>query len=153
MGGIVKLLNPVIKTVGVVVSAFNIFDGGKSFDAALSAQAKSIEDNWKLSSKEMFTTVNDGMAPASKGPFTITDSFGATAITAKGDGLAVSPNIQREGRNASSTVQIDYERLADAIARGAEKGTSKANLTVNLDGDRVSSRLQTPMITNTLPGV
>ena len=40
--------------------------------------------------------VDDGMAPASKGPFTITDGFGETAITAKGDSLAVSPNISRE---------------------------------------------------------
>jgi hypothetical protein len=152
VGGIVKLLDPVIKTVGVVVSAFNIFDGGKSFDAALSAQAKSIEDNWKLSSKEMFTTVNDGIAPSSKGPFTITDSFGATSITAKGDGLAVSPNIQREGRNTPTNVtvtlsQSDIKAIASAVREGASQAT------INLDGDRVSSRLQTPMITNTLPGV
>ena len=150
VGGIVKLLDPVIKTVGVVVSAFNIFDGGKSFDAALSSQAKSIEDNWKLSSKEMFTTVNDGIAPSSKGPFTITDSFGATAITAKGDGLAVSPNIQREGRNTPTSVVLSdaqIQKIANAVRDGASRAT------INLDGDRVSSRLQTPMITNTLPGV
>jgi len=150
VGGIVKLLDPVIKTVGVVVSAFNIFDGGKSFDAALSAQAKSIEDNWKLSSKEMFTTVEDGIAPASKGPFTITDSYGATTITARGDGLAVSPNIQREGRNTPTSVVLSdaqIQKIANAVRDGASRAT------INLDGDRVSSRLQTPMITNTLPGV
>jgi len=37
--------------------------------------------------------VEDGISPSSKGPFTITDKFGATAITAKGDSLAVSPNV------------------------------------------------------------
>jgi len=37
--------------------------------------------------------VEDGSALASKGPFTITDRFGATAVTAKGDGVVVSPNI------------------------------------------------------------
>jgi len=52
--------------------------------------------------------VDDGIAPASKGPFTITDSYGATAITSKGDGLAVSPNI-----NNNSQTQYDYKRLED----------------------------------------
>jgi len=37
--------------------------------------------------------VEDGSALASKGPFTITDKFGSTAVTAKGDGVVVSPNI------------------------------------------------------------
>ena len=46
--------------------------------------------------------VSDGIAPASKGPFTITDSFGATAITAKGDGVAVSPNINQGSSNNDS---------------------------------------------------
>lgn len=88
--------------------------------------------------------VQDGIAPSEKGPFTITDSFGATAITAKGDGLAVSPNI-RQGGNS----EINYDKLAEAIARGAERGTSKANINVNLDGNRVSNTLQTPLAVNT----
>lgn len=37
--------------------------------------------------------VEDGSALSSKGPFTITDRFGSTAVTAKGDGIVVSPNI------------------------------------------------------------
>jgi hypothetical protein len=91
--------------------------------------------------------VDDGMAPASKGPFTITDSFGATAITAKGDSLAVSPNIRRDDRNTGTT--IDYDKLADAIAKGAEKGTSRATVVTNLDGDRISNRLQPSLAVNT----
>ena len=91
--------------------------------------------------------VDDGMAPASKGPFTITDSYGATAITAKGDSLAVSPNITREGRNSGT--MLDYDKLADAIAKGAEKGTARATVVTNLDGDRVSTRLQPSLAVNT----
>ena len=79
--------------------------------------------------------VQDGMAPASKGPFTITDSFGATAITAKGDGLAVSPNIKREGRDGGGG-DLDYDKLANAIAKGAEAGTSRAKVTANVDNSR-----------------
>ena len=91
--------------------------------------------------------VGDGMAPASKGPFTITDSYGATAITAKGDSLAVSPNIRRDDRN-NGTI-IDYDKLAEAIAKGAEKGTSRATVVSYLNGDRVSTQIQTPLAVNT----
>ena len=45
----------------------------------------------------IMSQVEDGVADPSRGPFTITDSFGATAITARGDGLAVSPNIEMGG--------------------------------------------------------
>ena len=94
--------------------------------------------------------VQDGMAPSSRGPFTVTDSFGATAITARGDGLAVSPNITREDRNASGTVTLSdaqIQKIANAVRDGASRAT------INLDGDKVSSRLQTPTVLNTLPGV
>jgi hypothetical protein len=97
--------------------------------------------------QEEIQGVSDGIAPSSKGPFTITDSFGATAITAKGDSLAVSPNIRREGRNDSAP--IDYEKLAEAIAKGAERGTSRATVVTNLDGDRISTRLQPSLAVNT----
>jgi len=108
VGKIVKFLDPIIKTVGVIVSAFSFDDA--TFQTALDKQAQSIETNWGLSSKSLFTP-----APMSD-------------------------------RN-SGTV-IDYEKLADAVSRGAEKGTSRAKVETYLDGDRVSSRLQTPGVIN-----
>ena len=90
-------------------------------------------------------SVKDGIAPSSKGPFTITDSFGATAITAKGDGLAVSPNISRENTRNNNT-QLDYEKLANAIAMGAEKGTSRAKLTAKVDNRQFASNQQTSQV-------
>jgi hypothetical protein len=54
----------------------------------------------------------DGIAPSSKGPFTITDAYGATAVTAKGDGIAVSPNINKE----SSSPSFDLSTITDAIS-------------------------------------
>ena len=74
----------------------------------------------------------------------------ATAITsAKGDPFISrpSPNITRDGRNDNAT--IDYDKLADAIAKGAEKGTARATVVTNLDGDRVSTRLQPSLAVNT----
>lgn len=40
--------------------------------------------------------VNDGVATSDRGPFTITDKYGATSMTAEGDNLAVSPNLSIE---------------------------------------------------------
>jgi hypothetical protein len=50
--------------------------------------------------------VQDGIAPPGGGPFTITDRFGATAITAAGDGVAVSPNINRGNMPSSQPIVI-----------------------------------------------
>ena len=45
------------------------------------------------STNEAKNIVQDGIAPSNKGPFTITDKFGAMAITTPGDALFASPNI------------------------------------------------------------
>ena len=47
--------------------------------------------------------VNDVIAPSSQGPFTITDSYGATAVTAKGDNVVVSPNVSQGGSSDGIT--------------------------------------------------
>lgn len=79
------------------------------------------------------TVVADGIAPAEKGPFTITDRYGATAITTQGDGLAVSPNINqgtdnREAKRTNmlleqiltkqGTVKIDSTQAGTAFTMG-----------------------------------
>jgi hypothetical protein len=93
--------------------------------------------------------VQDGIASSSKGPFTITDKFGATAITAAGDGIAVSPNINKGGggdntglmsainelRNAvnalankpapAMAIQVGAEKLGEVVGRQAETGTNQ----------------------------
>ena len=90
--------------------------------------------------------VKDGIAPSSKGPFTITDAFGATAITANGDSLAVSPNVTNGGdsglmsainelRNAvnalankpapSMAIQVGAEKLGEVVGKQAETGTNQ----------------------------
>ena len=90
----------------------------------------------------------DGIAPSSKGPFTITDKFGATAITADGDGLAVSPNINKGGGDSSGlmaavnelrnavnalankpqpamALHVGAEKLGEIVGRQAETGTNQ----------------------------
>ena len=146
VGTIVRLLDPIIK-IATMPTTFlgNLFSGqglGQSLSNTFGGVAESL-------GFDMGTT-EDGIAPSSKGPFTITDSFGATTITARGDGLAVSPNIVREDRNTSGTVVLSdaqIQKIANAVRDGASRAT------INLDGDKVSSRLQTPTVLNTLPGV
>jgi hypothetical protein len=95
--------------------------------------------------------VGDGFADSSRGPFTVTDSFGAQAITTPGDNLAVSPNVGLRGasRNEASSMQLDYNKLADAIASGAERGTSKARLALNVDGRKFADNQQVPSVLGT----
>jgi len=161
LGSMVKLgaaLIPVIARMGFLVglsvadataklTALSAATLGIGTIVALAAAGAGIAYLYNKVSEAKSQGVNDGIAPSSKGPFTITDSYGATAITAKGDGLAVSPNIRREGRNDSAP--IDYEKLANAIAKGAERGTSRATVVTNLDGDRISTRLQPSLAVNT----
>jgi len=85
------------------------------------------------------STVADGVAPPGSGPFTITDKFGATTVTAAGDGLAVSPNINTQGGaggnanmnetnmllkqilNKEGTVQMDSTNVGTAFAVGSRQ--------------------------------
>ena len=46
--------------------------------------------------------VGDGISPPGRGPFTITDSYGKTAVTAQGDGVVVSPNISQGSSNSET---------------------------------------------------
>ena len=99
-------------------------------------------------SQNKTSQVGDGFADSSRGPFTVTDSFGAQAITTPGDNLAVSPNVGLRGtnRNEASSTQLDYNKLADAIAKGAERGTSKASLALNVDGRKFADNQQVPNV-------
>jgi len=81
--------------------------------------------------------VQDGIAPSSKGPFTITDSYGATAVTAKGDGVVVSPNISQGGGGEGITKAQANEMIA-LLKKVADKDFS-----VNMDGRKLSNALQT----------
>ena len=113
--------------------------------ASVLSMMNSASDEVKANAQE----VQDGIAPSGRGPFTITDNFGATAITAAGDGLAVSPNINKGGgmdisplvaainevRNAvnalaakpapAMAIQVGAEKLGEVVGRQSETGTNQ----------------------------
>ena len=82
---------------------------------AIIASINSISSAMDNAKKQADQQVQDGIAPASKGPFTITDSFGSMAITSAGDSLAVSPNISRGGDGNSNSVVAAIEKLSNRV--------------------------------------
>lgn len=76
-------------------------------------------------------SVEDGIADSSRGPFTITDSFGKMAMTAKGDNLAVSPNISQGGSGGENKMIALLERIANKDSN------------VYMDSQKVGNKLST----------
>ncbi len=73
------------------------------------------------------SNVEDGVAPPGSGPFTITDKFGATTVTAAGDGLAVSPNINTQGGAGGNANMGETNMLLKQILN--KEGTVKMDST------------------------
>lgn len=76
--------------------------------------------------------VKDGIASASRGPFTIMDSYGSTAVTSKGDSLAVSPNINSGGGDSSAVI---------AAINDLKTALMNRPITINMDSRQVGSAL------------
>ncbi len=81
--------------------------------------------------------VNDGMAPSSKGPFTITDSYGATAVTTAGDNVVVSPNVNSGGGGGGIT-SAQANKMISLLEKVANKDFS-----VSMDSRKLSDSMQT----------
>lgn len=88
--------------------------GGALIGIGASIYAINKANEAAAASAKKFQKPQDGIAPSSRGPFTITDNYGATAITANGDGLAVSPNINIGSNNQS---QYDWKKLEDKLEK------------------------------------
>ena len=77
-------------------------------------------------------SVEDGIAPSSKGPFTIMDNYGGMAVTTPGDNLVATPNI-----NNSPVANNDEQRRTNMLL---EKLLSKDS-NVYMDSQRVGTAL------------
>lgn len=86
--------------------------------------------------------VSDGIASPNNGPFSITDKFGATAITATGDGLAVSPNINTQSSPQQSSQTFDSEAIGKAMGKYVYDALAKAPLHVDFDMNEHGRRYQ-----------
>lgn len=86
----------------------------------------------------------DAIIPATGGPLISTREGGLIQGT-KNDDIVMAPGIARGGRNSGEIILSDAQisRIANAVREGASRAT------INLDGDRVSNRLQPSLAVNT----
>ena len=136
----------------MIGSAFGEYLGGQLSTLFDSSSLGKLAWNSLTSQSQL---VADGSAFASRGPFTITDKFGATAVTAKGDGVVVSPNISyvEDGiTNATAmgispnttVVENDNSALEEKVDRLTEtmvnlvQGISNRNIVIEMDKTKVS---------------
>jgi len=104
----------------------------------------------KLKSDSKATQTGDLAIDPGGGPVVYSPQVGGLFQGNKRDGVRLGTPSDLDGRNGSSTVVLSdaqIQKIANAVREGASKAT------INLDGNRVSSNLQTPMVLNTLPGV
>ena len=104
--------------------------------------------------KSYLQKAGDAIIPASGGP-TISTREGGLIQGTVNDDIIMAPGIaggslRTETRSTPGTVVLSDSQI-QKIANAVRDGASRA--TINLDGDKVSSRLQTPTVLNTLPGV
>lgn len=138
----VEKLNSILQISGIIVGgilgaiAFALapFTGGASL-AAFVAGGAALGIGAQA--------VMDGEAPSSKGPFTITDSYGATAVTAKGDNVVVSPNVNRGGSGGLDNAKMD--RMISLLEKIANKNT-----TLQMDGRVLAKTIETSPISSNI---
>ena len=130
----ISQLNTILKTslaliMGIAAAALVVMTGGAALPAVL-AGLGGAGLGFGVQS------VLDGEAPSERGPFTITDSYGATAVTAKGDGVVVSPNISQGGGEGITKAQAN--EMISLLKQVAAKDFS-----INMDGRKLSNAMQT----------
>ena len=89
--------------------------------------------------------VQDGYSDSSDGPFEITNKYGATAITAKGDSLAVSPNVNNASFDLTPLTNIMTE-VKNAISSLADR---PIYTTITLDGRAIGTAVGSQQETGT----
>jgi hypothetical protein len=90
---------------------------------------------------KLYTQAGDAIIPAGRGPIISTREGGLIQGTANDD-VIMAPGIARGGRNAGLS-QADVAAIAKAVRDGASQAQ------INLDGGRVSNRLQPSLAVNT----
>jgi hypothetical protein len=145
IGGPLKVLVGLLTAAGIAALFLN---GSLTLGIGIATAMAAIGGAMAVleSSTQNAQQVQDGMAPASKGPFTVTDRYGATAITSVGDGIAVSPNMRTQPSPQQSSL-IDFEKIAATAGAAAAKAIADKPIEARAyyDLNDVSRRQQTSM--------
>jgi hypothetical protein len=135
--GIIRfLLSPIQAVINEITFLINGITGGINTVTKYLGIGKIPEIPKFNIANQIDQVVGDGVAPSSKGPFTITDKYGATAVTTQGDNLAVSPNMSK-GNNVSSAGMVEELK---AIKQILSQILSKEG-TINIDGNKIGQAL------------
>jgi hypothetical protein len=122
-----------VKSIGVAIA--EIFGANAKFGPlglAIAGASVGALSAAVMSASSLAQTVEDGIAPSSKGPFTIMDNYGGMAVTTQGDNLVATPNI-----NNSPSANNDEQRRTNMLL---EKLLSKDS-NVYMDSQRVGTAL------------
>jgi hypothetical protein len=119
----ITAVSSVITAVGSIWTSLAKIPYGLGLPLAIGATAALMSTISNAKSQ----AVEDGIAPSDRGPFTITDAYGKMAMTAKGDNLAVSPNINKGGGD---------DRMISLLEKIASKDSN-----VYMDSQKVGTSL------------
>jgi len=106
--------------------------------------------------KSASTQIGDGIFPAD-GKTQISTKEGGLFEVSKNDDVIAAPNLLGQNRSprnpqpsGTTNVTVTLSKTdIQAIANAVKEGASQANINVNLDGNRVSNNIQTPLAVNT----
>jgi len=140
----VEKLNSVLQISGVIIGGLVGAVGGLLLAPILGPFAPLLGAALGAGLVGGAQAVMDGEASASRGPFTITDSYGATAVTAKGDNVVVSPNVSRGGGGISDA---KLDKMIALLEKVANKST-----TLQMDGRVLARTIETSPVSSNLPG-
>ena len=122
-----------VKSIGLAIA--EIFGANSKFGPlglAIAGASVGALSAAVMSASSLAQTVEDGIAPSSKGPFTIMDNYGGMAVTTQGDNIVATPNI-----NNSPVANNDEQRRTNMLL---EKLLSKDS-NVYMDSQRVGTAL------------
>lgn len=116
--GALVVVQKILAIRSMIMAVAKIFEGNAKFGpvgigfsiagvAALAGAAGAI-----------LTKVKDGAAPASRGPFTIMDNYGAMAKTTPGDNLQVGPGAGAQAAPAPIVIKNTFDAFAAANGNG-----------------------------------
>jgi len=119
--------------VSIIKSAYQSLGGLPGIGMILAGSAAAAGIAYLATSSQK---VEDGIAPPGQGPFTIKNKFGATAITATGDGLAVSPNINKASEGVG---MAGIMTAINNLATNMSKPSPTPQFSLNVNGERLGS--------------
>jgi len=121
--GAMVLIQKILAIRSMIVAVAKIFEGNAKFGPvgigfSLAGIAALFGTIGAVTAK-----VKDGHAPASRGPFTIRDNYGAFATTTPGDSITTSPNV---GKSSGTMQPVVINNTWDAFA--ASNGNGRRGL-------------------------